>query len=211
MKVICVVVLFSLWLDVYPQSSEEVEINNKAVVLMNGEQYKEALPYLDDLIARDSISTIYRHNRAVTLFNLKKYRRALADYEILSAAVPEESEYIFQIGNAYEQLDSAEVAIDFYTKAIKLENDRFLYYFKRGTLYLQKGKFKEAEADFNESILLNPGHDNSLHNRGIALYKMGRTRKACEDWCQANELGNPYSASHIKSNCSMFDPCKLKK
>ena len=140
MKAICAVVLFSIWLEVYPQSSQkEVKINNKAVALMDGEQYKEALPFLDDLVARDSVSTIYRYNRAVTLFNLKKYRQALADYEILSAAaVPEESEYVFQIGNAYEQLDSAELAIDFYTKAIRLENDKFCTIFKRGTLYLTK-------------------------------------------------------------------------
>ena len=211
MKVFCAVVLFALCIDVYSQSSEEVNLNNKAVALMDGDQYKEALPFLDDLVARDSVSTIYRHNRAVTLFNLKKYAQALADYEILSAAVPEESEYVFQIGNAYEQLDSSELAIDFYTKAIQLENDKFMYFFKRGTLYLHEGKFKEAEHDYNESLLLNPRHDNSLHNRGIALYKLGQTRKACVDWCQANELGNPYSASHIKTNCSMFDPCKRKR
>ena len=210
MKAICVVVLLFIGIDCYSQS-EEADINNKAVVLIDGEQYKEALPYLDDLVARDSINTIYRHNRAVTLFNLKKYKEALADYEILSATIPEESEYVFQIGNAYEQLDSADLAVQFYSKAIQLENDKFLYYFKRGTVYLHEGKFKEAENDFNESLLLNPRHDNSLHNRGIALYKLGQSRKACQDWCQATELGNPYSASHVKTNCSMFDPCKRKR
>jgi serine/threonine-protein kinase len=197
--------------DVYSQSSDDVNINNRAVELMDEQHYKEALPYLDQLIARDSVNTIYRHNRAVTLFNLKKYNEARADYEILSTAVPEESEYVFQIGNSYEQLDSSQLAIEFYTKAIQLENDKFLYYFKRGTVLLHKGRFKEAESDFNESLLLNPRHDNSLHNRAIARYKMGQSRKACEDWCLANELGNPYSASHIKANCSMFDPCKRKK
>jgi tetratricopeptide (TPR) repeat protein len=211
MKIVCVVILLVVCIDVYAQSSEDVNINNRAVELMDDEQYKEALPYLDELVTRDSLSTIYRYNRAVTLFNLKKYKQALADYEILSAAVPEESEYVFQIGNAYEHLDSAQLAIDYYTKAIELENDKFLYFFKRGTVLLHKGRFKQAENDLNESILLNPRHDNSLHNRGIARYKMGQSRKACEDWCLANELGNPYSASHIKANCSMFDPCKLTK
>jgi len=211
MKILCLVILIMACADVYSQSSEDVNVNNRAVELMDEQQYKEALPYLDQLVARDSVNTIYRYNRAVTLFNLKKYNEARADYEILSTAVPEESEYIFQIGNSYEQLDSSQLAIEFYTKAIQLENDKFLYYFKRGTLLLYKGRFKEAESDFNESLLLNPRHDNSLHNRGIARYKMGQSRKACEDWCLASELGNPHSASHIKANCSMFDPCKRKK
>ena len=210
MKFFSLVILLTACLDVYSQSSDDVNINNRAVELMDNERYKDALPFLDELVTRDSINTIYRYNRAVTLFNLKKYSEALADYKILSTAVPEESEYVFQIGNAYEQLDSANLAIEFYTKAIHLENDKFLYFFKRGTLFLHKGKFKEAENDFNDSLLLNPRHDNSLHNRGIARFKMGRSRTACEDWCLAAELGNRYSASHIKANCSMFDPCKKK-
>ena len=211
MKILFLLILTAVCIDVYSQSSEDININNRAVELMDEQHYKEALPFLDQLVARDSISTIYRHNRAVTLFNLKKYSEALTDYKILSAAVPEESEYVFQIGNSYEQLDSSELAIEFYTKAIKLENDKFLYHFKRGTLFLHKGRYQEAERDFNESLLLNPRHDNSLHNRGIARYKMGRSRSACEDWCEARDLGNPYSASHIKANCPMFGPCKSTK
>lgn len=211
MKILHTVFFLSICTLVFSQSAEDVNINNKVVALMDEGRYKEALPYLNQLVERDSISTIYRHNRAVTLFNLRRYKEALADYQVLSNAVPEESEYVFQMGNAYEQLDSSQLAIQYYSQAIKLENDRFLYFFKRGTVYLNEGKLKEAENDFNESLFLNPKHDNSLHNRGIALFKQGQKSRACVDWCQASELGNTYSASHVKTNCSMFEPCKPKK
>ena len=79
MKLVCSFILLAVCVNVHSQSSEDVNINNRAVELMNDEQYKQALPYLNDLVTRDSISTIYRHNRAVTLFNLKKYNEALAD------------------------------------------------------------------------------------------------------------------------------------
>lgn len=174
---------------------------------MDKDQYKEALPYLDDLIKLNTQNPLFRHNRAVTLSNLERHREAIADYKILSEALPDESEYAFQIGNAYEQLDSTQQAIWFYSKAIELENTKFLYYFKRGTIYLKQSNFTHAEADFNASLRLNPSHDNSLHNRGIALYKLGHQRKACEDWCQAHQLGNVYSLSHLKKNCTKFDPC----
>lgn len=211
MRQIIVVFLLGLCATVSAQSAEDVNINNRAVELMNSERYREALPFLDQLVNGDSVSTIYRHNRAVTLFNLKRYKEALADYEILSKAVPEESEYVFQIGNAYEQLKNPELAIEFYSKAIRMENGMFMYFFKRGTVYLNAGKLKEAENDFNESLMLNPKHDNSLHNRGITLFKLGQTRNACVDWCMAAELGNLVSASHIKTNCPDIGPCKPKK
>ena len=211
MKCLAVVLLFLCQIEGYSQSADEAKLNNKAVALIDDEQYKEALPYLDELVKRNPGSTIFRYNRAVTLFNLKRYPEALAEYKFLTLAIPEESEYLFQCGNAYEQMDSVQQALGYYSKAIQLENDKFLNFFKRGTIFLKEGKFKEAEADFNESLLLNPSHHNSLHNRGIALYKLGNQRKACEDWCLANQLGNEYSSSHIKINCSMFDPCKERK
>ncbi len=206
MKVLFIVLLFFIVAEAFPQSDEDARLNNEAVVLMDNEQYKEALPYLDEITNRNGHNTLFRYNRAVTLFNLKRYAEALSDYKILSEAIPEESEYVFQVGNSYEQLDSADLAIFFYSKAIDIEKDNFLYYFKRGTILLKQNKFTVAEADFNASLELNPKHDNSLHNRGIAFYKLGKTHKACEDWCTAYRLGNTYSLRHMKMNCPTT-PC----
>src|SRR5688572_30257817 len=96
-------------------------LNNKGVMLLDEEHYKEALPIFDTLVTLNPSNSIYRYNRAVTLFNLKKYKDAIADYTILSTMLPTESEYIFQIGNAYEHLDSARLAIDYFSQSITLE------------------------------------------------------------------------------------------
>ena len=93
------------------QSKEEVALNNLAVSLMDKGDYKEALAHLDKLTASDQNNFVYRYNRAVTLFNLKQYQEAIAEYKYLHALLPEQSEYIFQIGNAYEQLDSIESGV----------------------------------------------------------------------------------------------------
>jgi tetratricopeptide (TPR) repeat protein len=126
---------------------------------------------------------------------------------MLSKAMPEESEYLFQTGNAYEQLNNSQQAAHFYSKAIERDADQFLYYFKRGTIFLKQNKLKEAETDFNSSLLINPKHHNSLHNRAIARYKLGEADKACDDWCQSFLLGNSYSESHLKENCKKSQPC----
>jgi tetratricopeptide (TPR) repeat protein len=174
---------------------------------MDEGNYKDAIPVLDKLVKADSGNITYRYNRAVTLFNLKRYQESLSEYKNLSYVLPEQSEYIFQIGNAYERLANIPEAINYYSKAIGIDPDNFLYYFKRGTIFLKQNKLKEAEADFNKSIELNPEHYNSLHNRAIARYKLGRQDEACEDWCLAFQLGSAVSEGHLKTNCTKSPPC----
>ena len=207
MRLTLVFVLVFLNGIIFSQPLEEVALNNQAVAMMDSGNYKQAIIYLDRLTNADSTNTIYRYNRAVTLFNLKRYQEALTEYKILSEAMPDESEYLFQTGNAYEQLNNSQQAVHFYSKAIESDADQFLYYFKRGTIFLKENKLKEAEVDFNASLLINPKHHNSLHNRAIARYKLGQLSKACEDWCQSFRLGNSYSESHLKENCKKSQPC----
>jgi tetratricopeptide (TPR) repeat protein len=194
----------------FSQSKEEVALNNQAVGLMDEGKYKEALPYLDKLSAKDTANYIYRYNRAVTLFNLKDYHNAIAEYKYLHTLLPEQSEYVFQMGNAYEQLDSSEIAISYYSKSIDMSADHFIYFFKRGTLYLKQEKYKAAVTDFSASLELNPKHHNSFHNRGIAQYKLGNLSQACEDWCHAVELGNTFSGTHLGQLCNTSKPCSDK-
>ena len=193
--------------SLYGQSKEEVALNNLAVSLMDNGNYKDALAHLDKLTAADQNNFVYRYNRAVTLFNLKKYSESIADYQYLHELLPEQTEYVFQIGNAYEQLDSVNLALSFYTKAIDMDKDHFIYFFKRGTVLLKQNQLEKAAADFTSSIELNPKHHNSIHNRGITFYKLGQQNKACEDWCEASLLGNIYSGHHFKQNCSESPAC----
>lgn len=207
-----VLALVAFWLITVrgnAQDPEEVRMNNQAVKLMDAKRFDDALPILNKLVAIDSTNTIYRNNRAVTFFNLKKYKEAWGDYLLLYKEFPDQAEYAFQMGNAYEHLDSLTNAINLYNQAIALEEDNYLFYFKRGTVRLKQDNFEEAISNFNHALSLNPLHDNSLHNRGIALYKTGKKVKACEDWCEASLLGNPTAGLHLSKNCKTYPPrCK---
>ncbi len=212
MKLRIVIALFFANITLVAQNKKaEVALNNQAVALMDDGKYKEALAYLDKITASDTANFVYHYNRAVTLFNLKNYHAAIAEYKLLHGLLPEQSEYIFQIGNSYEHLDSIKLAISFYTDAIRMDPDHFIYFFKRGTLLLKQNRLHEAEADFSAAIELNPKHHNSFHNRGITRYKLGEKNKACEDWCHAVILGNAYSRSHFDPNCRSFNQCEPVK
>jgi tetratricopeptide (TPR) repeat protein len=126
--------------------------------------------------------------------------------------MPDEAEYYFQAGDQLEKLDSLAKALPYYSDAIKLDPENFHYPFQRGTNYLKQEKFKLAINDFNLALKNNPEHDNSLHNRAIALYKIGKMEQACIDWCQALLKGNPKSASHLQRNCKTIpSDCLLSK
>lgn len=207
-------VLFSLIsvLGFSQSPREEETLNNKGLELMEQEKYAEALPYFEKLISINPEATPYRYNRAVTLFNLKQFKKALADYLMLADFDPEEPEYPFQIGNIYEHLDSLTKADQYYSKAIAIEKDYYLYHFKRGTVRLKQSQWNTAIADFNRVLELDPEHHNSYHNRGIAYYRIGFKEKGCEDWCQALLKGNTKSAEHLEKDCKVYPkPCLLSK
>jgi tetratricopeptide (TPR) repeat protein len=187
----------------------ENALNKKALGFMEVEKYDEALAILNKLVDEYPSVTAYRYNRAVTFFGLGQYSKSIADYEILFNE-DKNSEYVFQIGNAYEQMDSLTQSASCYTRAIELEGDQYLTFFKRGTVYLKMKNFSKAIDDFTSAIKLNPEHGNSFHNRGIALYQSKMQGLACEDWCRAQQLGNVYSEEHLKINCkkSIPAPCK---
>jgi tetratricopeptide (TPR) repeat protein len=206
MRNVIVVLLVISSLSAIGQLNEKK--NNEAVALMEEEKYEDALLILNPLVSEFPSVTSYRYNRAVTLFHLEKYLQSILDYKELFKESPE-VEYVFQIANAYEQMDSLEKAVIYYSKTIELEQDNYLNYFKRGTIYLKTTKFENAINDYNISVRLNPAHHNSLHNRGIALYHLKRTEQACEDWCNAFRLGNPYSEEHLNKNCKII-PQKCK-
>ena len=211
MKFVVVILFTIVGTTAFSQSKEDVALNNQAVALMEEGKYKEALPVLNRLAEKDTANYIFRYNRAVTFFNLKQYQNAIAEYKYLNRLIPEQTEYIFQIGNAYEHLDSSNLAISYYNEAIAVDSDHFIYFFKRGTQFLKQEKFKEAIDDFGAALELNPKHRNSYHNRGIARYKLGNYKEACDDWCTADQMGNPHSKTHLTQFCNKYQPCRTDK
>lgn len=194
----------------FGQSDQET--SNRIVKMIDEERYQEALPLAEEFLKKNPDDFAARYNHAVICFHLKKYNEALKDYQFLSKEIPTNAEYLFQIGNIYENMDSLKKATDYYSRALLIANKDHLYFFKRGTCYLKLQWYDEAITDFNHSLRLNEMHHNSFHNRGIAFYKKGEKEKACEDWCQALLLGNPHSASHLDRNCKQYPaPCLSSK
>lgn len=72
----------------------------------------------------------------------------------------------------------------------------------RGTLYMGLSDYGSANRDFDQALLKDPSDRYALFNRGVALYNMGMSDKACSDWQKAVELGYPKAAEYVSAYCS---------
>ncbi len=63
-----------------------------------------------------------------------------------------------------------------YTRAIELSPDDFLYWYNRSTTHYSLGRYEEALADANQSLLLNAEDAESYNQRGIVFMALGRNK-----------------------------------
>jgi hypothetical protein len=66
--------------------------------------------------------------------------------------------------------------------------DCFYIYLLKGDLRFKEGKVRDAIANYNESIALNPGYAESYNNRGVAFFNAGDAASALLDLNNAIQL-----------------------
>ncbi len=73
-------------------------------------------------------------------------------------------------------------AINYYTKAIKLDPNYIEAYYKRGLAKYEIGHYKRCIKDNNKAIALDPTHTEAYYQRGLARYEIGEYKEAIDDF-----------------------------
>lgn len=101
-------------------------------------------------------------------------------------------DWFLRAEKARQQNDN-KAAIEYYTRAIRLNADYASAYNNRGLLRQNFNDNKGAIADFEKAIQLNPDDSFAYNNRGNALSELGEREGAIADYSKAIQL-NPVNA-----------------
>ena len=82
------------------------------------------------------------------------------------------SEEYFDRAYDYAENGEYQLAIDNYTKAIRIDPDDATAYYNRGVAYYDLGNYEDAIADYTRAIRIDPDYADAYFNRGLSYKKL---------------------------------------
>jgi tetratricopeptide (TPR) repeat protein len=178
-RMLVVVALFTA-ICFHSNSQDLKEIRHKADKAIKREQFKEAIPLLKALLARDSSSSEIFFDLALAMYNTEDFSGCVT---YSTRGIEVDSTYAahhFRRGQCYSRLNDYQAAIRDYTKAIELEPKHFSY-FNRATARWKSGDANGGIADFTTALDFKPKDADAFYYRALCYEEVGDTIKAMVD------------------------------
>jgi len=83
-------------------------------------------------------------------------------------------------------------AINYYTKAITIDNRLIKAYINRSNAYLEQDEPKKALSDINTVLVIDPGNATAYNNRGKIYQQQQRYKEAIADYDKAISIDKKY-------------------
>lgn len=128
-------------------------------LLMDQENYEEALVFLDIAVDSADQTPSYRYWRAFCHNSLQNYEKALADLDRSLELNGDHAAARALRGDVFYNLGRFERAIAEYHRSLEYDPERFVVYLDRGDAYAQLGQFDAARADYQHVITASPGSE----------------------------------------------------
>jgi tetratricopeptide (TPR) repeat protein len=163
------------------------------------------------VLAIDSLNSAAYFARAEILREQEKFQEAHNDYAAcLRTGNPDNVTTLTARGFCAMKLKRTSEAMTDFTAAIAMTDSAsgrslagFDAWFYRGSLHLQRRKFKEAVFDFDAALRLNDQSGETYYLRGYAKMLGGNTQDGCIDVAQANELHYAAAKGLIEQHCDV--------
>ncbi|UTW66311.1 tetratricopeptide repeat protein [bacterium SCSIO 12643] len=161
---------------VYMASGDAIEKGNKA---HDKENYKSALKYYERVHEGDTNYHRAQYEIALTYYAMEDYQKSV---DLCLKELKEDNYNAFEfynlLGNAYDEMDQSEKAIETYTEAIETYSTYYRLYYNRALTYEKMEKWQEAADDYQNSVRLNPFHYQSHYKLAEIAKEEGEYTKA---------------------------------
>ncbi len=123
-----------------------------------------------------------------TEVEMKQFAAGLQHLDVAIMYCHDSGNYYTYRGIAYEGLGKLDSAIADYTYAIKHDSGSYMAYYRRALTFEQAQKFREAFADLNKSILINPQFANAYKHQATDCESLSMPEAALYDYQQLLRL-----------------------
>jgi len=153
-------------------------------------------------------------NRGFCYFQLNENRKAEADYlKALSLPNPALDQICDNLSLLYYKEKKMPQSIEYSSKRIELDPNNVVAYIDRGTAKRALKLYKEAEADFDKALQLNPRFFRAYGYRAFLFLELGDYQKAMIDASKALEINKEYGYAflvlgQIKIKMGIGDYCE---
>ena len=96
-----------------------------------------------------------------------------------------------------------QTAIEFISKAIKLNPTDAPAHFNLANACMELGQIENAIASYNKAIALKPNYAEAYANRGVSLHAIGKIKEAIQSFNKAIHLSPNYVDAHLNKGNSL--------
>ena len=173
------------------------------------EFYDESFSSIDWLIKDYDLTTVLENDRIAKIYSLRgrnyyekdSFALAMIDYEKTVELNPKYALYQELIGDFYLETKEYDKAIEYYNKAILIDQNKTTVYEYRAYAEEMKEDFYAALFDMNEAIKLDPENGHYYLKRGEYKLKINDKKGACADWLIGNKKGSEESLNKLIEKC----------
>jgi len=173
------------------------------------EFYDESFSRIDWLIKNHDLTSILENYEVAEIYSLRgrnyfvkdSFALVMVDYEKAVELNPKYALYQELIGDFYLETKEYDKAIEYYNKAILIDQNKTTVYEYRAYAEEMKEDFYAALIDMNEAIKLDPENGLYYLKRGEYKLKINDKKGACADWLIGNKKGSEESLNKLIEQC----------
>lgn len=175
--------------------------NNRGHTLKELSRYEEALTDLNRAIELDPSVPDFFNNRGIVYSRIGDQDRAITDFDRAIAIEATFFRAYCNRGVSKGQSHDLNGAIQDFNRAIELNPWYAEAFSNRGNAWALQNNYEKSVLDFTRAIELDPANSRAYFNRGLSYLRLDRRDQACQDWRQAQALGNPAANDVLNLHC----------